>query len=268
MRPLPTFFVFLTALAITPVVTLSQESREVTKSFPLNTGGEVTLDTYKGTITVTGWDKPTVEIRARIESDDTFGDEYAAEKVRDTEVLFEATDQTVRIKTDYDHMRSHRRGFWSMFDDNGSLPLVHYTIVMPAKANLRIKDYKSRSSISGLQSDVDLNTYKGEVDVKGIEGSLRLETYKGEAKADFLKMARSSRIETYKGTVDIQLPKRLGFDMDVDLGYRTDFDSDVKFQSSASSRRHRDIEFEKSVNGGGPPLIVRSTKGSVRLRQR
>ena len=247
---------------------LAQDSREISKTVPLKTDGDVVIDTYKGSIDITTWDKPQVEIHARIEADDEFNTKYSAEKVRDTEVRIDASDGRVKIKTDYDGVHERHDGFWSWFEDeSGSLPLVHYTIIMPATAHLSIKDYKSTSSVKNLRSDLEFNTYKGDVEIVSLEGSLKLETYKGTARVDFNKLKDRSRFETYKGKITISLPKKSGFDLDADLGYKTDFSSDFDIELETHGRHHHNAEFHGPVGGGGTALALRSTKGSIRLRE-
>jgi DUF4097 and DUF4098 domain-containing protein YvlB len=263
------FLSLAAAILLIASFALAQDSREISKTLPLKADGEVAIDTYKGSITITTWDKPQVEIRARIEADDEFDTKYSAEKVRDTDVRIDATEGRIRIKTDYDNLHEHRSGFWSWFGDgNGSLPLVHYTISMPATASLNIKDYKSTSTVKNLRASLDFNTYKGEVEITDLDGALKLETYKGEVRVNFSKMKDRSRFETYKGKIMIELPKKSGFDLDANLGYRSDFSTDFDVELQTHRRHHGDSEFHGPVNGGGATLVLRSTKGSYRLRQR
>lgn len=263
------FVIALVAIPLFTAPSFSQDSREITKTVALKADGEVTIDTYKGSITISTWDKPQVEIRAKIEADDAFDTEYSAEKVRDTDIRIDATERRVKIKTDYSEIHDHHHGFWSWFDDdNGSLPLVHYTITMPATANLNIKDYKSTSSLKDLHSNLSFNTYKGDVEIADLEGSLTFETYKGEARVSFNKITDRSHVKTYKGDITITLPAKSGFDLDADLGYRTDFTTDFDVQLSSRGRHHHNAEFQGPVNGGGATLVLRSTRGNVRLRQR
>ncbi len=249
-------------------VSFSQESREVSKTVSIKPDGRVTIDTYKGTVTVSVWDKPSVEIHAKIEADDEYADKYSEEKVRETEIVIDNSEGSVRIKTDYDGVKSHWGGFFSLFDDTGSLPLVHYTVRMPATAQLRIKDFKSRTAVTGARSDIDVNTFKGSAELNDLEGSLRFETYKGEARISFVKITDRSRVETFKGDVTVILPKNLAFDLDADFGYRTDLRSDFQIEKQGRSRRHSNIAYRGPVNGGGPSLVLRSTKGTIDLRQR
>ena len=259
----------LAATSLLSTSARSQDSREISKTVPLIVSGEVTIDTYKGSITVTTWDKSEVEIHAWIEADDEFSTKYSAEKVRDTDVRIDATEARVKIKSDYDNIRERHHDFWSWFEDgNGSLPLVRYTITMPATASLKIKDYRSSSSIKAPRSNLDFNTYRGDVEIMDLDGSLKFETYKGEARVDFVSVKDRCRFETYKGNVTIKLPKKLGFDLDADLGYRSDFSTDFDFEFPSRGRHRHNLEFTGPVNGGGAALVLRSAKGSFRLRQR
>jgi hypothetical protein len=263
------FFLLFIGTAIIVTNVLAQDSREVTKTVALNAKGEVVIDTYKGSITITTWDKPQVEIHARIEADDEFDTKYSAEKVRDTEVRIDASDNRVSVKTDYENIHERRNHFFSWFEDvGGSLPLVHYTISMPVTANLSIKDYKSNSSVKRLRSHLDFNTYKGNVEISELDGSIKFETYKGEARINVAKLADRSRFETYKGKVTIELPKNTGFDLDADLEYRSDFSTDFGVELTSHGKHHHNAEFHGPVNGGGPAIILRSTKGDIRLRER
>lgn len=258
-------------LAFVLVATLAaQDTREVRKSGPLTADGSVYIDTYKGSVTVSTWDKPEVEILARIEPDEY--DRYAEEKVRDTEIRIDASPSTVRIKSDYEKVRRRGGGFWGIFDgETGSLPLVHYAIKMPRTAQLVIKDYKSHTRISNLRSDVEIETYKGSVDVANLEGSLNMETYKGDVRAEFASLSRRSRFQTYKGDIEVTLPKKLGFDLDLEVGRSGSWSSDFDLKESPD-RYRRDrrggLDFQGSINGGGPRLQFKTTKGSLRLTSR
>ncbi|MBI4428770.1 MAG: DUF4097 family beta strand repeat protein [Ignavibacteriales bacterium] len=260
--------VLLVSITLFTPSLFAQDTREISKTVPLNSDGTFSIDTYKGSITITTWDKREVEIHAVIEPDvqPWSGDEE--EDVRDTDVRISGSANEVRVKTDYDKLRRHRDGFWGIFGENGhSLPYVHYTIKMPRTAQLRVKDYKSKTKISDLRADLELNTYKGEVEISNLEGSVDLETYKGEVDVVFSKLARGSRFETYKGDVRISLPKKTGFELDSDFGRRTDFTSDFDVQTRYRDRRRREADYYGSINGGGPRLQLKSEKGTFRLRQ-
>jgi hypothetical protein len=242
---------------------VAQESREEKKTLDLDKDGTLYIDTYKGTIDIKTWDKPQVDITARIVADGGFWDHDEKAKVWDTEIRMEGTSGNVSITTDYSRLRHHSWFFGIFGEDNGSLPLVHYTIMMPATAKLHIKDYKSDTKVSDLSASVDMETYKGSVEFRGITGAVDLETYKGDVLVDFVKLTGDSRFKSEKGSIDIRLPNDVAFNLDTDFGRRVDFDSD--FDATVKTQhRHSDSE-QASINGGGPTLRLQSEKGNFRL---
>lgn len=245
----------------------AQRSREIRKTEPLKSDGRLFLDTYKGSVSVTCWDKPTVEIVATIEADDM--SRYAERKVEETEVRIETTGSTLRVKSDYKHVRNRGGSFWDLLQgDSGSLPYVHYRITMPQTARLEIKDYKSEMEISGLRSDLRLETYKGSAEVRDLQGSLHLDTYKGEVEVEFVDLRGRSSVETYKGTIDLRVPRNQGFEVDAELGRNARFDSDFDIDRPVQKRKSRDREFRSEVNGGGAVMVLKTSKGTIRLAER
>jgi hypothetical protein len=244
----------------------AQDTREIRQELPLAAGGRVIIETYKGSVTVTGWDQPRVAIEATIAPDGT-EDRSQPEKVRLTEVRIESSGDEVRIKSDYDAVKARQRWWKFDDDDHGTLPLIRYTVRMPRTAAFRLKDHKSRIRVSGLDGDLELDSYKGVVDLAGVPG-VRLKTYKGEVAAHFDRFERDSSFETYKGEILLELPSGAGFDLDADTGKRGDLDSDFEIAMRASGRDRDGGGYRGRVNGGGPELRLETYKGSFRIRQR
>ena len=239
-----------TVAGISSAAESSAESKDIHRTFPLDSRGHVTIDTYKGTIRVTTWDRNEIDVAVRIEED---GDLFA-ESIKRADVHFDASASDVRITSDNP---------WMFFLD-GFAPLYHYTIRMPRTASLRIKDYKSDSEVSDLAADLDVNTYKGSVRLRNYAGGLTVNTFKGEIHAEFAALSASSSIQTYKGSIDLRMPRASRFELHADLGRYADLNSD--FARSAGSPRARFGELREPVNGGGPELRLRSHKGVLRLR--
>ncbi|MBZ5631717.1 MAG: DUF4097 family beta strand repeat-containing protein [Acidobacteriia bacterium] len=229
------------------------DSKDIRRSFPLDSHGHVTIDTYKGSIRVSTWDRNEIDVAVRIEED---GDVFA-QSIRYADVRFDASASDLRI-TSNDQ--------WSFFLD-GSPPLYHYTIRMPRAASLRIKDYKSETDVSDLAGEFEVNTYKGSVQLRNHTGGLMVNTYKGEVRADFAAVTAPVRIETYKGSIDLRMPRESRFDLSTDLGRRGG-DPDNDFARYVRTSNLRDRVHRSQVNGGGPEVRVRSYKGEFRLRAR
>jgi hypothetical protein len=230
------------------------DSKDIHRSFPLDSRGHVTIDTYKGSIRVSTWDRNEIDVVVRIEED---GDLFA-QNVTHADVRFDASPSNVRI-TSSDQ--------WAFFLVDGVSPLYNYTIHMPRTATLRIKDYKSESEVSDLAAELEVETYKGSLQLRNFSGGLRVNTYKGDIRADFAAVTAPVRIDTYKGSVDLRMPRDARFDLNTDLGRRRG-DPDSDFARYVRTSNWRDREHRSQVNGGGPEVKVRSYKGEFNLRTR
>ncbi len=239
---IPALFLALAALGC------AADVKDFSKTVPLDAKGRFSLDTYKGSIHIAVWDQPQAEIQARIEAEPG----WRSMPVDDVEILVDALSSDVHVKTEY-----HRH-----FSDDGNLPLVHYTIHIPRGASLRVKDYKSDSEISGVQGEIEFDTYKGTAHLEGIQSALTLETYKGTIRAIFTHFAQASRMNTYKGTIDVSLPRASAFDLHSSTR-RGAFDCDFP-RTIHTTRDLRSMD--GTVNGGGPMLNVSSYRGNIRLR--
>jgi len=93
-------------------------------------------------------------------------------------------------------------------------------------------------------------------------------TYKGDIRADFASVTGSVKIDTYKGSIDLRMPRESRFDLNTDLGrHGGDPDGDfARYVRTANSARPRTNRSQ--VNGGGPEVRVRTYKGEFRLRAR
>lgn len=244
----------------------ADDLREVRKTVDLAANGRVSVETFKGSIDVSTWDRPQAEIVARIEPDDSDTARAQREKIRETEIRIEGSGSGVRIKSDYSRVRWHHL---FGFPGSGTLPYVHYTIRMPRTAALEIKDHKSKSRIAGLAAPLQVDTHKGGVEIRGMDGPVRLHTYKGEVHATYARYAKSE-FETHKGSIEIALPKQTGFSLEMDLGHRGDLDSDfggiARATRSSHRWRHDDRVQGTAINGGGPTLKLTTYKGEFRLR--
>ena len=238
-------------------------TKEVKKTVALEKDGRVSVETYKGSLRVAGWDRPEVEVAARVESDDGCGDsKYQAEMVRDTEIRIEGGGSSLSIESDYSRVKDRHWGFF--FGSCSSRPFVRYTISMPKTARLEIKDYKSEISLNDLGAEIRLNTYKGEVRAAGLAGPMRLDTYKGDVRMGFTRVSGDMRFETYKGEIELTLPRDARFSVAADVSGRGSLDSDfpVLLKTGSRSRAH----IEASANGGGPELSLHTYRGTFKLR--
>jgi hypothetical protein len=259
---------YAAALALSAAVALPAAaglpSKDVSKTLPLGAGENVRVDTYKGSVKVTTWDRTEVAVEARIEADDSCGSlKQLARWVDQTRVVIEKRHEGVAITSDYDALEEGS----SWFGGCTARPFVYYTIRMPKSAALRIKDYKSDLTVKDLAADLDVETYKGHLEVVGLAGALTVETYKGEVNAGIARLSGDVRAETYKGSIVLHLPSSAGFRLSANSGRHGDIRSDFEGTSAARSSRRAALRVEGTVNGGGPNVSLRTDKGNLSVRK-
>lgn len=237
-------------------------SKDVSKILPLAAGEDVRVDTYKGSVKVTTWDRGEVAVEARIEADGECGSaERQAKWVEQTKVVIEKSHGGASIRSDYGALEESA----SWFGACTARPFVHYTIKTPKSASLRIKDYKSVIVVKSLEADLSVDTYKGSVDVVGLAGGLRVDTYKGEVNAEIVRLAGDVTGETYKGSIVLRLPPSAGFDLSAESGRGV---LNVDFAAPETGRvGRRGLMARGAVNGGGPRVSLRTDKGNLALRK-
>jgi len=256
-------------------------SREINKTVPLQSKGRLTIKAYKGTIKINTWDRPEVKINAIIEAAEGTGSNYARRSVEATEVVISGSERAVTIRSDYDAVPSRRS--W-LFSSSRILPYVHYTITAPENMRLEIDDYKSKIDLQNIEGHIALETYKGTLDAKNLRASVTLETYKGEVYMTDLdgsinvntykgnvkiynaRLDENSRFETYKGLIALSLPGTMPFHFRADLGRRADFHSDFLMPEKRRKPRKGEAYISTDINGGGPEIYFKSSKGTMKLK--
>ena len=301
-RSLRTLAAALLVLPLLAGAALAQDdTRTLSDTVPLAADGRVSIDTYKGSITVTTWDRDEVRYAVTVAPD---GD---PELVADTRTAIDRSDTRIRFETDYDDAQTtaSRDGGWrSMFTGSGTrLPFAHYTLTIPRTASLDINDYKSEIDVRDLQAELNVETYKGTMQLEAIDGpadvetykgsgtlraitgalsldtykgrlrvedltgSVEVDTYKGDVEVIFAEATGDVEAETYKGEVTVYLPAGTGFDLDAELGDRADLRGDFDVERFRSGE-DEDNDYRGAVNGGGIEMEFDSYKGTFRIRER
>ena len=246
----------LTVLLLFALNLSAETAREVNETFTLSSNGKVVIDTYKGSINVTTWDKEEVKVHVKIVADESWNGTDPNEQLTDVKIKFKSDDDALYIESDY---RNNSSWFGSQ-----TRALVNYTIQMPKTARLVVDDYKSKSEITGLSSKLNFETYKGDLLVTDFSGVLDVETYKGDIKLELNNLTGDCDFETYKGRITLVMPSDSKFSLDADLGRKGDMSSDFDISTSGKSYKYRD-HVKGNVNGGGPKIEFETYKGDLVL---
>lgn len=228
------------------------DTKNVDRTLPLKADGLVTIESHNGSIHLQTWDRPQIEIHARIESAGSSAEDRR--RFDQTEVEIDSSPDSVRIKTKHPD-------FCCSF--TGSNPEVHYTIQAPRTARLRIRDHNSRTEIRDLSAALDIEAHNGSVHVQGLNGPLNMGLHNGKATVDFASFTGSSSVETHNGSVELVMPAASRFDLRSE-SHNGGVDSDFPVAARMAGRRGQNLY--GTVNGGGPALRLNSHNGHFRLR--
>lgn len=244
------------AVLALPAAVLAADVKDVNKTVALHANGIVELETHKGSVRVSVWDRQEVEIQARIEAEP--GSVMDRRRFDGTEVRIDGSADAVHIKTYYPDFN------WCCSFDSGSNPEVRYTIKMPKTARLAIKDHRSDTEVTGLQGELDLTTHRGTAHIRGLGGALHLENYRGDSQVEFLSFHADSTVKSYRGTVELSMPRNSRFDVETNSGRRGSVETDFTVMMRAAIRRRGESN-HGTVNGGGPALRIETERGEVRI---
>jgi hypothetical protein len=235
--------------------------KEFRRTVALSASGRVELVSERGTAQITTWDRHEVEVFARIEARPESQD--SEESVRRTEIKFDASADSVRIRTDFgERMWS---GSWLSLNRDPA-PLVHYEIKVPRSVDLTISDNRSRIDVGDLQGRLRLNTDRSAIQVSSLTGALAVEADRGTIRIDHLILSEAGTFRTDRTEVELGIAPNHGMTLELDLD-RVSPSIDARLIADFRVKDTRSITFRGPIGAGGPVLHYTADRGSLRLRR-
>ena len=264
------------------------------RTVALEPGGNLSVAASGGSVLLLAWDRPQVEVRARIEAPAGTDGDYAREIVEATRIDVRETAGAVSIASDFSEVE--RRGF---FDRRRTRPDVHYEIQAPRASNLDIElERGAGTTLRGFDGRITMRVERSDLNLVELGGTLRIELERGQLQAsDFsgsltldvergdrvvltrlrgsvlidaertnvvLRAARiegDSDVTIERGDLTVELAEMQPLTVDAELSSRSDLENDLPLTLQQTGDRLRG-----TVAGGGPVLRIRSDRGDVRLR--
>ncbi len=272
-------------------------------SYPLHAGGRLSIETFNGSIEVSGWDQNTIDI-----SGTKSGPSQQA--ANDLPVAIDHTAEAVGIRVVRPSERRNHQGarfvikvprsaiLERLATSNGAIRTIDGT--GPA----RFKTSNGAIHVEGLHGSLDAQTSNGAVELLDIEGDVVAHTSNGRIRAERLRgtleatssngsivadLVRANgavRLETSNSSVDLSLPPdysrdvrastsnggitvRLPSALNARVVARTSnssISSDFDLQMRGEISKNR---VDAMIGSGGGPLIDLSTSnGGIRLAKR
>jgi hypothetical protein len=201
-----------------------------------------------GGIRVEAWDRNEISLRARVQAWTRGGDPQ--EIVRSIRI---ETGNTITA----DGPDQARREGWS----------ASFRLMVPRNTNLDLESTNGGIEIRGVHGDMDFATSNGGITLEDVGGYVRGETRNGGLNVQLSGDqwdGREMDLRTTNGGVTLTLPE--GFRADLETGtvngsFNTDFPLTIRGQL-------RSNRINTQLNGGGPPIRISTTNGSVKIRAR
>jgi len=256
------------------------QTREFSRTVDLDAGGALRVVGSRGSMRITSWDQPKVEIRARIVRPEDVEDDYATRAVDATRIEVTGDRKAVSVSSDYSQVPT-RKGWGD--GDHQRVPAVHYEVRAPRRVNLSLDSDRGPVTVSGFEGVLDIVVDRGELELRevagdvrvdidrgdrsrisGMRGSLRLEADRTDLDIDAQALDRDSRLQIDRGEVELRVPDAQRLTVRTDISRRGRFHSDFPIQWTSSSRRRS----HGHINGGGTELFVESDRANIELRRR
>ncbi|MBL4630231.1 MAG: DUF4097 family beta strand repeat protein [Paraglaciecola sp.] len=234
-------------------------ARTYTETFDVSLGGQLTIQTDKGSINIETHDEATIKLKIKIEDkkDNEFSYHYKLSNGNLT-IIGE-------IERKYKSLKNSR---------------VEFNLLIPKNYNVELDTSGGALSIEDLTGELNARTSGGSITVSHIIGNVTLRTSGGSIKTD--AVSGHLNAHTSGGSIKVTVDKQLTQDAKLTTsgGSITAYlIPDIRLDISASTSGGRvksDFEIDGkvkkmsvrgSINGGGPKLTLKTSGGSIKIKE-
>jgi hypothetical protein len=213
--------------------------------------GRLQIDAgQNGGVTVKGWGRGDVLVRARIEAS---AETEGSAAIMASRVLIDGSGGQVRASGP----EGQRDSWWS----------VTYEIFVPHTTDLTLKALNGGINISDVRGRLAFEGVNGGVRLKRVAGEINGRTVNGGIEVELAGMgsdARQMDLSTVNGGVTVTMPSNYSARVQTETGMGR-VDSDFPMPSEAGNARSRRMDF--TIGAGGPPMHITTGNGSIRLKR-
>jgi DUF4097 and DUF4098 domain-containing protein YvlB len=213
-------------------------------------GNALTVDaTPNGGISVRGWDRADVQVRARVTAS------------ADTQQEADAIAADVRVLADGGRIRSEGRsrvshGGWS----------VSFEVMAPAQHGLTLRTTNGGITVKGIDAEIDMETINGGITLSDVNGEVRGRTNNGGVQIDLSGngwIGQGLDVQTRNGGVRLSVPD--GYSAHLEAG-TTNGGVRCDFPVTVQGTLGKDLSVD--LGRGGVPLKIRTVNGGVSIARR
>lgn len=250
------------ALALTPVLGFADTLKEnFNKTYAFQPGQRLILDNTNGAITVNAWDRNEVRVVAvkQVKARDA---KHAKEVLARIQIKVTPSSGGLAISTITPDIGDT---FFEWLAGKSAEARVEYQLSVPRNVNLSIENVNGSVTANDVSGELKIETVNGRISLARAAGRLELTTVNGRIQAQMRELSAkgSHSIDTVNGSVTLQLPPTLKAQLDVKTT-----NGSIESDFATTIQKSDDHRLLGSINGGGTPLVVRTTNGGVKISKR
>lgn len=232
-----------------------QVTEEFHQTYPLSATGRVNLANINGGVKIRVWDRAAVQV-------DAIKKAYRRERLAEAKIEVTATEENIRIKTDYPDESMNFRSDERRYDNPAT---VEYALTVPRKAILEsIELINGPVDIEGVEGSVKASSINGPVTVRGLLGEARLSTINGPLQAVFTQLDESKAVSlsSVNGNVTLIIPSDANAMVrasTVHGSITNDFGIQVKHGEYVGHN------LDGQIGSGGPKVKLQNVNGAIRI---
>lgn len=255
MKRISTLAIALTIALLSAGAASADSARdEFDQTFAFAAGSELTLRNTNGDVFIEAWDRDELQVRA-VKRVKTRGSS-AEEALEELRIEIDVDGNGVEIDTIYPSWKR-------LFGWSGVSASVEYDVKIPKRADLRIRTVNGEVEIAGVHGEIELSSTNGGLNVSESSGSVSASTTNGGIQVELSEVSGSGmEFDTTNGGIRLHLPRSV----QASISARTtngSIETDFPISVSGTFRRNR---LSGDINGGGPTIEMRTTNGSIRIR--
>ena len=228
---------------------------EFHQTYPLSPTGRIGLENINGGVQIKVWDRAAVQV-------DAIKKAYRKERLDEAKIEVNATEENIRIKTEYPFENQTFRSDNRRYDNPAS---VDYTLTVPRKAVLETIELINGSlDIDGVEGNVKATSINGEVTARGLLNEVRLSTINGSLTATFTHLDETKPISlgSVNGSVTLVIPSNANASIragTVHGGISNDFALKIKHGEYVGH------SMDGQIGSGGPRIKLSNVNGGIRV---
>lgn len=246
-------------------------SSEIEETFKKNVKVEsatlLSVENKNGNIEITTWDQDEVGITAYKKVRAGSRDE-AIELMEQLKIVVEMDGHEIEVYTEYpDKRRGRSGGFfsWLVGDSWNTSYSVSYEIKVPQSFDVNAGSTNGRVEAIDCNGRIRLETTNGKITADNISGSVRCNTTNGSIKVSLVEVndREEMNFSSTNGSISLYLPR----DIDADIKARTTNGSINCNLNITEQYGHSKKHLDAVINNGGTYIYLKTTNGSIHIRE-